>query len=896
MEKLALTIDSSDIIAEKGMTILEAALKNGIYIPHLCYHPDLKPSGACRLCLVEMEDGELVTACRVPVKKGMVVRTKSSKVDKVLHPIVEVLIANHHPDYRGYPSSGQGELQRIMAHLHIDRKRLQRLRLPTEKLARDTSNPFFDFDPNGCVLCGICVHTCEDIAGVSAINFISRGYKTKVAPFGDKPFAQSRCESCGECVIRCPVGALIPKNVQRPKHEVRSVCPYCGTGCGIYLGIQDNVIINTRGDPDSPANKGNLCVKGRFGLTFVTSPERLTSPLVKLNGEFTKTSWDEALELVATKLAKYKGNQFALIASTKCTNEDNYIAQKFARVVMNTNNVDNGARLCHASNIVGLQEAIGIGAVTNSIEEIEKAACILVIGTNITQAHPVIGLRVKRAVQNGTKLIIINPREIDLCRLPNIWLRLYPGTDIALLMGMSRVIVDEGLLDNHFIEERCQNFKEFTRSLDDFPLGRVERITGVPKDMIAAAARVYATAKPAAILWSTGLTQHFHGSDNVLALVNLAMLTGNIGKPSSGLYPLVGQNNAQGACDMGCLPNFYPGYQVVTDAEVQKKFGAAWGVSLNPAPGLTLTEIWQAVLNGKIKALYIIGLEPILSIANSQEVKKALEKIEFLLVQDIFFTETAKFAHVILPAASFAEKDGTFTNMERRVQRVRKAMEPIGNSLPDWKIICELAKRLGGKGFDFKSPDEIMSEIASTVFIYGGISYHRLDEGSLQWPCLTPEDPGTPILHMEQFRTPNNKANFIPLEYKRSAEVPDVDYPLILTTERILYQQGTLSHRVNGLNILSSKNLIEINPRDATNFGINDGDIVEIISRRGEIKTKAKVTATSPPSVVTINFHFVNNQINMLTNLALDPVAKTPETKLCAVRIVPKHNNNDRIE
>jgi formate dehydrogenase major subunit len=616
----------------------------------------------------------------------------------------------------------------------------------------------------------------------------------------------------------------------------------------------------------------------------------LTSPLIKKNGKFVRASWDEALELVADKLSKYEGDQFALVASTKCTNEDNYVIQKFARAVMGTNNIDNPARLCHTPSIMGLRETTGIGATTNSIGELESAACILAVGTNITQSHPVIGLKVKRAVRNGARLIVVNPREIDLCRLPNIWLTPYPGTDVALLMGMSRVIVDQGLLDTAFVEERCENFEEFRRSLDDFGLGRVERITGVSGEMIAEAATIYASSKPAVVLWSTGITQHAHGTDNVLALVNLALLTGNIGKPWSGVYPLWGQNNAQGVCDMGCLPDFYPGYQPVADPEARKKFQTAWGASLNPEAGLGLTEIWQAVLEGRIRALCIIGSDPALSMAGTQVVREALEKAEFIVAQDIFLNETVKFADVVLPAASFAEKDGTFTNAERRVQRVRQAIEPVGNSRPDWQIVCDLAKRLDSRGFDFACPSDIMSEIASVAPIFGGISYSRLEEEGLQWPCLAPNDPGMPILHVGQFHTPNGRSKFTPLEYRRSAEVPDVDYPLILTTERSLYHQGVLSRKVDGLNILGGKELIEINPKDASDFGIGNGTVVRIISRRGEIKAEAKVTDTTPPGVVTMGTDFIESPINVLTNSALDPVAKTPETKVCAVRIVPQQH------
>ncbi|MEW6674444.1 MAG: molybdopterin-dependent oxidoreductase [Nitrospirota bacterium] len=883
MEKISITIDEQDILAQKGATILEVALANKIYIPHLCYHPDLKPAGSCRLCLVELDNGQLVTSCRTPVREGMVIGTRSHEVDRVRRPLVEMLIANHHMDCKDCAKKGRCELQRIRAYMKIPKKSLERLRLPEEKLPLDESNPFFVRDHNKCVLCGICVRTCQEIQKVSVIDFAGRGNNTKIATFGDKPIAQSRCESCGECVIRCPVGALVPKNLRRPAHEVKTICPYCGVGCGIFLGIRDNAIANIRGDSDSPVNRGNLCIKGRFGYNFINHPDRLTTPLIRIasknsdelrvtSNEFNKdkglslvtchlslfreASWDEALELVANKFKNYKGEEFALIASTKCTNEDNYIAQKFARVVMSSNNIDSSARLCQAPSIAALIEATGIGVVTSSISELEKATSILIVGANITRSHPVIGLRVKKAVENGAKVIVVSPKEIDICRYAEIWLRPYPGTDVALLMGMSQVIIDEELLDTAFIKEGCENFEDFRKSLEDFRPGRVERITGVSREKIAEASRIYATSKPAAILWSTGITQHSHGTDNVLALVNLALLTGNIGKHSSGLYPLWGQNNALGAYDTGCLPDFYPGYQAVAHPEIRKRFETAWEVSLNPKAGLTLTEIFQATLEGRIKALYIIGSDPASSIAPSQKVREALKRAEFIVLQDIFFNETARFADVILPGASFAEKDGTFTNTERRIQRICKAIEPVGNSQPDWQIICELARRSGSSGFDFNSPEEIMSELASV----------------------------TPVPHISGFPTHNGKGRFTPLEYRIAAEVADIEYPLILTNEKNLYSGGLLSQKVEGLNILRGKGFVEINSKDAQDFGIKDGEMVQVISRWGEIKVKAKVTDAAPPGVVIM----VSDEgtINLLTNPSLDPVAKTLETKVCAVRIV----------
>ena len=522
---------------------------------------------------------------------------------------------------------------------------------------------------------------------------------------------------------------------------------------------------------------------------------------------------------------------------------------------------------------------------TNSIRDIGDAACILAIGTNTTSTHPVIALEVKRAKDKGGKLIVANPREIALCRNADLWLSHRPGSDVALLMGMMRVIVDENLYDAAFIEKRCENFDAFKASLANFDLDSVEKISGVPKQKIAEAARMYATSKPAAILYAMGITQHSHGTDNVLAIANLAMLTGNIGKPGNGVNPLRGQNNVQGACDLGGLPNVYTGYQSVADPAVKEKFEKAWGATLNPTPGLTLTEIFGAAGKGQIKAIYLIGENPVLSDPDSKHIEESLKNLEFLVVQDMFLTETARLADVVLPATSFAEKDGTFTNTERRVQRVRKALEPLGDSRPDWLITCQIARKMEARGFNFENPSQIMEEIARLTPSYGGISFSRIEKAGLQWPCPTPEHPGTSVLHTEVFT--RGKGKFSPLEYKPPAEVPDKDYPLVLTTVRSLYHYhtGTMTRKVKGLNTMLGEELVEINPIDASALNINDGDSVKVTSRRGQLTAKARVTGISPPGVVSMDFHFSESPANVLTNPALDPVCKTPELKVCAVRV-----------
>jgi formate dehydrogenase alpha subunit len=727
-----------------------------------------------------------------------------------------------------------------------------------------------------------------------------------IAALGERTLREAGCEFCGACVDSCPTGALTDlanRGFGKPDRVVTTICPYCGVGCQLKLEVKDEKIMASKPDPDGPANRGQACVKGRFGIAdFVHHPERLTTPLIRRKGQLKEVSWDEALELIAKELKHYTPEEVGVVASAKCTNEENYVMQKFVRAVLGTNNIDHCARLCHAPTVAGLVQTFGSGAMTNSIDEAEGAACIFAIGTNTTVSHPVIGLRIKRAVQNGARVIVANPMEIDLCRFADLWLRLRPGTDVALLMGMMRVIVDEGLLDSAFVEQRCQDFDVFKGSLSNFDLDFVEQVTGVPSKDIAEAARIYATSKPATIIFYTmGITQHSHGTANVMATANLAMLTGNVGKPSTGVNPLRGQNNVQGACDMGALPNVYPGYQAVNNSAIREKFETAWGCSLPPSlkdkfgvtwtcklpssPGLTLVEMFNAAYRKEIKALYLIGENPALSDPDLQHVREALARLDFLVVQDIFLSETAKLAHVVLPAASFAEKDGTFTNTERRVQRVRKVIDPIGDSRPDWWIVCQIAKKLEAKGFNYSHPSDIMEEIRNLTPSYGGITYQRLENDALQWPCPLDDHPGTPILHTDTFA--RGKGRFMPLEYIPPGESPDEDYPLILTTGRSLYHfhTGTMTRKVAGLNIIEPEGVLEICPQDASQLGIAQGDEVKVSSRRGQVITKAKITDKLPLGLVFMAFHFAESAANILTNPKLDPISKIPELKVAAVKV-----------
>jgi formate dehydrogenase alpha subunit len=882
-----LTIDGIEITAKAGQSVLEAALDNGIYIPNLCYHSDLEPVGVCRLCLVEIVGRRPQVACKTPVEEDLVITTESDFISSVRKVTMELLIVNHVGNCLTCAQDGHCTMQDLSNYMGITDEQVAKLRRTERYLDKDESNPFFVRDMNKCVLCGICVRTCDEIQGDSAIDFGFRGIDTVISTLSNKPIFDSICVSCGECVVRCPTGALTTKNYQPPAREVRTTCVYCGVGCGMLLGVRGNQVVNIEGDRDNPVNRGQLCVKGRYGYNFINHPERLTKPLIKKNGEFVEASWDEALDLVAEKFKSYNSEELAAFSSAKITNEENYVVQKFTRAVLGTNTIDHCARLCHAPSVTGLAQSFGSGAMTNSINEIPKTASMFAIGTNTTSAHPVIAAKMKEAVRKGAKLIVANPKEIDLCRFADLFLQFKPGTDVPLMMGMAKVILDEGLHDEKYIKERCENFDAFKESLNGYDLDFVEKTTGVPKEKVVQASRMYAKNSPAGIFYAMGITQHSHGTDNVLATSNLALLTGNVGKESAGVNPLRGQNNVQGACDMGSLPNVYPGYQKVADADAKKKFEQAWSCNLSGENGLTHVEIFNAVDDGKIKAIYQVGENPVLSEADANHVKAALEKLDFLVVQDIFLTESAKYADVVLPAASFAEKDGTFTNTERRVQRVRKAIEPIGDSKTDWWITCEIAKRMGASGFEFTSPEGIMEEIASVTPSYAGITYERIDEVGLQWPCPSGDHQGTRYLHAEQFKTPSGKGKFMPLEYRESEELPDSEYPLILTTDRSLYHYhtSTMTRKVEGLNVMDKEELLKINPKDAGELGIEDGEMVEISSRRGKTKVKANVTKICPPGVVSMTFHFFESPTNELTNAALDPLAKIPETKVCAVKI-----------
>jgi formate dehydrogenase major subunit/formate dehydrogenase alpha subunit len=671
--------------------------------------------------------------------------------------------------------------------------------------------------------------------------------------------------------------------------HVLTTCPYCGTGCNFYLQVADDRLLGVVPCKTDEISEGRLCIKGYNAHAFVQHPDRLTHPLIKENGQFRRAGWDEALDRVVTEIKRISDehgpDSVVVLASAKCTNEENYLIQKLARVGIGTNNVDHCARLCHASTVAGLLMSFGSGAMTNTTPEFENADCVLVTGSNTLEAHPLIGARILRAREKGAKVLVIDPRETPLSRIAFKSLHQKPGTDIAWINGMIRLIVEEKLHDASFVEERTTGFEELKETVSGYTPEKVEDITGIPKELLVEAARTYAGAEKAMIAYAMGITQHSNGTNIVRALANLAMVTGNVGRESTGVNPLRGQCNVQGACDAGGLPDLFPGYQRVEDPEARQKFEKAWGRPLPPAKGTTLTCAIKDALLGKVKALLVFGENIMLSDPDLKHVEEAINELEFLAIAEIFPTETTKFADVVLPAACYAEKDGTFTSTDRAVRLLRMAVEAPGEAWPDWRIACELGKRLGAPGFDFASPSDVMDEMASVAPIYGGISHGRVDQEVVRWPCPSRDHKGTPVLHVGTFKM--GKGVLVSVHHAPPAEQTSEEYPLILTTGRNLFQfhTGTMTRRSPKLEREAPEPYVELNTEDARSMDIRDGERVRVTSRRGEIALSARVTDRIIMGTVFIPFHYAEAAANRLTNAALDPVSKIPELKVCAVRI-----------
>jgi formate dehydrogenase alpha subunit len=897
MSQLKLTIDGKEIAARQGQTILEIALANGIEIPNLCYDPRLEPTAACRLCLVEIEgQRDLQAACASEAKDGMVVRTNTEPIRQIRKTILELLFAEHKGRCTTCDENGRCNLQRYAYEYQLSEEVFAQPVYTKPARNYTTENLAMEYDPNKCIRCGRCIRICDEVQMAHALTFKNRAASVEVSTAFDIPLHESTCVLCGQCISTCPTGALYERSAKgqgqaKDLIRIRTICPYCGVGCQIDLNINQktNRILRVTSEIGCIPNDGNLCVKGRFGMDFVGHPERLTSPLIKRNGKFEKVTWQQAIKFIAERLNKIKSetgpDSIAGLSSAKCTNEDNYIFQKFIRAAIGTNNVDHCARLCHASTVAGLARAFGSGAMTNSIEEIKNSQCIFVIGSNTSEAHPVIALYIKEAaVKKGAELIVADPRDIELVRFSRLHLQQRPGTDVALVNAMMNVIISENLLDRDFIDTRTENFEAVAETVKNITAEIAEKITTVPSDNIRQAARIYAKAETASIIFSMGITQHTTGTDNVLSLANHAMLTGNVGRKNAGVNPLRGQNNVQGACDMGALPNVYPGYQSVEDAQIRTKFEKAWGMKLPAKTGLTVIEMIHAIEAGSVKALYLMGENPALSDPNLNRTRKALEKVDFFVSQEILLSETAQFADVVLPSFCFAEKDGTFTNTERRIQRVRKAVKPPGEARDDWQILCDLSTAMGYP-MHYDSADKIMDEIATVTPIYGGISFERIEPVGLQWPCPDKSHPGTKFLHKDKFT--RGKGKFHAVRFIEPAESPDEEFPFILSTGRQLYQfhTGTLTRKSPAIHQKSPTGYVELHYEDAERYGIADGDSVEVSTRRGKVITLASVGSQVAKGWLFMPFHFAEGPANMLTNDALDPIAKIPEFKVCAASI-----------
>lgn len=920
MQKL--TLNGKPVPFQEGRSILETAQAVGITIPTLCYHRDLSVSGSCRLCLVEVEGHHgLVPACAHPAQDNMVVHTESPVVAAARRFVLEMLLLR----FVENPTQGDDANSEFMRWVKHYGARAPESPAERRFPVNSDDNPFLWVDLNQCILCTLCVRACEEVQGRFVWGLDGRGADTRVVAGAGTDLLDARCESCGACVAYCPTGALDDKmsiGLGQPDKVVSTICGYCGVGCGLDLNVKEDRIIRVTSNPDAPVNGMQLCVKGRYGYDFVHHADRLKRPQVRrylleegvkveanaAARQWVDVDWPTALNLVAKKMVQAKqaagGAGLGVLASAKCTNEENYLMQKFARQVLGTNNIDHCARLCHSSTVAGLQMALGSGAMSNSMEDIAACAqAFFLIGSNITEQHPVFGTMLRQAVlQRGARLVVADPRKIDITEFAHLHLRQRPGTDVALVNGLMHLILRNHWHDADFIARRCEGFEEWAPSLESYAPDRVAAITGVPPSQLLDAAHVLATSKPMAVIWAMGITQHTTGVLNVLSLANLQLLLGNLGLPGGGVNPLRGQNTVQGACDMGGLPNVFPGYQPVCDPANAAFFAAAWATEPAGPPvplvsGLTVTEMIDAFGAGRIRALYVLGEDLATTEPNLNHTRAALAAGDFLVLQEIFPSETAEFADVLLPGLSFAEKEGTFTNTERRVQFVRQAVAPIGEARQDWVITAALARAVLNleerspqgpqANWKYASAADILQEIAAVTPSYRGITWSRLEKGErLQWPVPNVDHSGTPILHIDHF--PRGKGKFHAVDHLPPAELPNQDYPFLLTTGRVLYHWhgGELTRRARTLLAAYPETLIEINPEDAAKLKLQDRSRVRVSSCRGEMIGRALVTERVAPGVVFGNFHFPGAaNVNNITNAALDPVAKIPEFKVCAVAV-----------
>ena len=906
---VALTIDGQETRVPEGTSIMRAAALMGTSIPRLCASDNLESFGSCRLCLVEIDGrGGYPASCTTPVAEGMVVRTQTAKLASLRRGVMELYISDHPLDCLTCAANGDCELQDMAGAVGLRDVRYGYDGATNMGQPKDESNPYFTFDPSKCIVCSRCVRACEEVQGTFALTIQGRGFGSKVAASQDEDFLTSECVSCGACVQACPTATLTEKSVigiGTPDRAIVTTCAYCGVGCTFRAEMRGEELVRMVPWKEGKANHGHSCVKGRFAWGYANHRDRILSPMIRerVDQPWREVSWEEALTHTAGEFrriqAKYGTRSIGGITSSRCTNEETFLVQKLVRQGFGNNNVDTCARVCHSPTGYGLKTTFGTSAGTQDFDSVMHADVIMVIGANPTDGHPVFGSRMKRRLRQGAKLIVVDPRRIDLVRTPHVaadhHLPLRPGTNVAVLTAMAHVIVTEGLADEAFIRERCdwdeyQDWAAFVSHPDRSPEA-IEKLTGVPAADLRAAARLYATGGNGATYYGLGVTEHSQGSSTVMAIANLAMATGNIGREGVGVNPLRGQNNVQGSCDMGSFPHEYSGYRHVSDEATRKLFERDWGVSLDPEPGLRIPNMLDAATDGEFKGLFIQGEDILQSDPNTHHVAAGLAAMECVVVQDLFLNETANYAHVFLPGSTFLEKDGTFTNAERRIQLVRKVMSPK-NGYADWEIVQLLANAMG-LGWAYTHPSQIMDEIARLTPTFAGVSFEALDRlGSLQWPANEAAPEGTPTMHIDHFV--RGKGKFVVTDYIATDEKTGPRFPLLLTTGRILsqYNVGAQTRRTANT-AWHPEDLLEIHPADAEDRGICEGDWVALRSRAGETTLRAKVTGRVAPGVVYTTFHHPGTQANVITTDYSDWATNCPEYKVTAVQVSPSNGPSE---
>ena len=882
------TIDGRQITARDGATILEAARENNIYIPSLCFLAKLSWLKSCRMCIVDIEAVEKpMAACATPVVDGMTVHTRTGRVEKMRRDALKLLLIQHPLDCPVCDAGGECELQNLVYQFGIDRQDYvsERVERPDVPFGTSLIKQWMD----RCVMCMRCIQACIEIPGAHVLDLADHGFESHVEAVN-----ADACIACGECLHVCPVGALTD-NLNPVKgrvwqmDRVQTTCTFCGCGCQLDLNVlHKKRVIRVTSHDGVGVNDGSLCVKGRFGYDYIHHPDRLTHPMIREKETFREATWEEALSLVSKRFRTLKenfgGDSLGTIAPSRGTNEEIYLLQKWTRLVLGSNNVDSGARLGSAPTLVGLSESLGYGAMTNGLDGVVGADVILVVGADPDEDNLIFAHKIRQAIQkNDARLVLVDPRQTSLEKYANIWLRPFPGSDVAWINGLINTLIDQNLVDRGFIKERTQGFTDLKKSVSSYNPESVEKLTGIPAEDLRRTAALFGSASRTVIAYGTGITQHLRGTDGVIALANLALVTGNVGKQQGGLYPLCSQSNCQGAFDMGGLPDYLPGYQRVDDPGVREKFEQAWGGELPLKPGLSLGKMFDAMQAGKIKGLIVVGENPMITLPNTKRLEAAFRRLEFLVVVDTFLTETAQKADVVLPGATFAEKDGTFTSMERRVQRVRLAIPSLGGKA-EWEIIAALASQMG-HSMDYHHPSEIFSEMTALTPLFHGLDYQTLEKVGVQWPCPEPGHPGTPGLYRERF--PDGGGRISPVKYQEPEEKPTEDFPFWLSVGGTLYNYeiGTKEKRALGLAQWYPETALEIHPEDAAPLGISDGDRIRLASPRGQIETQARISDRIARGMVYLAPSFYDVEVNAVLYRDFDTLAGTPEYKACAAKV-----------